>query len=271
MSNSKNRPTTTEIDKDWKWDLVVCIFIIVSVIDVFVDYLFPLTESEKWFLRAVDLVSITILLYDYIKRLSHSKAKKSFMVNHWYEIPAMMPLIITGAPEIASSGVLSYIRFIAIFRLIRLYNLWSYIRGGELLILATLSAISIVFGALGIYITEVGKPGANIANLNDAFWWSIETITTVAYGEYYPVTNFGKIVAGIMMFAAIGFLWTFVGLLGSTLVSGRTKEKDSKRPTTVLGETKAMIKRRIDSVEELDRNEIEDLIRIIRSLNSSMS
>lgn len=114
----------------------------------------------------------------------------------------------------------------------------------------------------------MGAPGANISNLNDAFWWSIETITTVVYGEYYPVTDYGKIVAGIMMFAAIGFLWTFVGLLGSTLVSSRTKENDSKKSSTVVDETKEMIKRKIDTVTTLDNNEIEDLIRMIRLLNS---
>jgi hypothetical protein len=67
----------------------------------------------------------------------------------------------------------------------------------------------------------------------------------VAYGEYYPVTDYGKIVAGIMMFAAVGFHWASVGLLGSTLVvSSKTKEKiDSKRSSTVIDETKEIIKK----------------------------
>jgi len=266
--NNKQRTTTIKAE-DWRWDLLVSILIIASVLVVFADYLFPLTESEKWILRVIDLGSVSVLVIDYVKRLRHSKNTKGFMLKHWYELPAMLPLFVTGSPEIASSGILVYIRFIAIFRLIRLYNLWSYIKGGELLILATLSTISIIFGALGIYITEVGAPGANISNLNDAFWWSIETITTVAYGEYYPVTDYGKIVAGIMMFAAIGFLWTFVGLLGSTLVSLKTKEKMvSKRSSSVVDETKEIIKRKIETVDTLDQKEIEDLVRIIRLLNS---
>lgn len=266
--NNRQRTTITNIE-DWRWDLIVSILIIASVLVVFADYMFPLTESEEWVLRIIDLGSVSILVIDYIKRLRLSKNTKVFILRHWYELPAMLPLFVTGSPEITSSGILDYLRFIAIFRLIRLYNLWSHIRGGELLILATLSAISIIFGALGIYITEVGAPGANISNLNDAFWWSIETITTVAYGEYYPVTNYGKIVAGIMMFAAIGFLWTFVGLLGSTLVSSKVKEKaDSKRSRTVLDETKEVIKRKIETVDTLDPKEIEDLVSLIRLLNS---
>ena len=267
VSKLNKRLRTAKKPEDWRWDLLVAVLIIVSVLVVFADYLFPLTESEKWILRVIDLSSVIIIIIDYIKRLRLSNDWRSFILKHWYELPAMLPLFVTGAPEIASSGILSYIRFIAIFRLIRLYNLWYYIKGGELLVLATLSAISIIFGALGIYITEVGQPGANISNLNDAFWWSIETITTVAYGEYYPVTDFGKIVAGVMMFAAIGFLWTFVGLLGSTLVSTRKKQEEASGPATVVNEIKEIIKEKIEYVEEMDMNEMEDLIRIIRSLN----
>ena len=80
----------------------------------------------------------------------------------------------------------------------------------------------------------------------------------MAYGEYYPVTDYGKIVVGIMMFAAIEFLWTFVELLGSTLVSLKTKEKsDSKGSSTMIDEAKEMIRRKIENVETLDPNERE--------------
>jgi voltage-gated potassium channel len=171
-------------------------------------------------------------------------------------------------------GILSYIRFIALFRLVRLYNIWTYIRGGEVVLLATLSIISIIFGALAIYLAEAGKPEANITSLYDAFWWSIETITNVAYGEYYPVTALGRFVASVMMFAAIGFVWTVVGIIGSNLVARKIKEKETKSstPTTrVMDDVKNTVKSRIDSIEDLKSTEIEDLIRIIRSLNSKQS
>jgi hypothetical protein len=89
-----------------------------------------------------------MLFIDYIKRLLNSRDKGSFILKHWYEIPAMMPLIITATPVLADSGILSYIRFIALFRLIRLYNIWTYIKGGEVVLLDTLSIISVIFGAL---------------------------------------------------------------------------------------------------------------------------
>ena len=181
-SNTKILTSEEQKEKGWWWNLFITIVIISSVIVVFIDYLFPLTESQTLYLWIFDLISVSILFVDYMRRLRSSESKTRFILRHWYEIPAMMPLIVTSTPFLAS-GILGYIRFIALFRLVRLYNIWTYIRGGEVVLLATLSIISIIFGALAIYLAEVGNPGANITSLYDAFWWSIETITTVAYGD----------------------------------------------------------------------------------------
>jgi voltage-gated potassium channel len=105
---------------------------------------------------------------------------------------------------------------------------------GEVVLLGALSRISIIFGALAIYLAEAGTPDANITSLYDAFWWSIETITTVAYGEYYPVTALGRFIASIMMFAAIGFVWTVVGIIGSNLVARKIKEREQRSSTSSI-------------------------------------
>ena len=63
------------------------------------------------------------------------------------------------------------------------------IKGSEILLFSSLAVVTIVFGSFGIYFVESPNPEASIDNLHDAFWWSIETITTVAYGEYYPITS----------------------------------------------------------------------------------
>ena len=78
-----------------------------------------------------------------------------------------------------------------------------------------------------------------------------------------------------MMFSAIGFVWTAVGIIGSNLVARKIKEKETKSstPTTtrVMDDIKNTVKSRIDSIEDLESTEIEDLIRIIRSLNSKQN
>jgi len=224
---------------------IIAISTIASLILVFVDFIFPLTETERIYLRLFDFIVVVILAVDFYARIRNSEDKLKYILRHLYEFPAMMPLLITGVGD--ASSVLYYLRFIALFRLVRLYNIMG------------LSTISIIFGAFGIYLVEAGKPDSTINNLHDALWWSVETITTVAYGEYYPVTATGRIIATVMMFAAIGFLWTFVGLLSSVLVSRRLKKSQSTT-TTVVNDTKTLIKNRIDGVENLSDEDLEDLL-----------
>jgi voltage-gated potassium channel len=127
----------------------------------------------------------------------------------------------------------------------------SYIEGSEVIVLASVSAVTIIFGAFGIYLAESGRPDSTINNLYDALWWSIETITTVAYGEYYPVTEVGRIISSLMMFAAIAFPWIFVGILGPRIVAKRVKEKEngdgSTSHTILLDKTKEFIKSKVDT------------------------
>jgi voltage-gated potassium channel len=154
-------------------------------------------------------------------------------------------------------------RYLALFRLGRLYNLVFMIRGSEIILLSAAAIVTIIFGSFGIYVAESPNPEASIHSLYDAFWWAIEIITTVAYGEYYPITLTGRIIAGVLMFAAIGILWTVVALVTAKLVERRVKQASSG----IIQDTKEMIKDKIDVVERLDSKELEELIRLIRGLN----
>jgi voltage-gated potassium channel len=179
----------------------------------------------------------------------------------------MVPLIVYGVVDSTAivESTIGTVRFLALFRLARLYNIALMIRGSEILLLSTLAIVSVIFGTIGIYIVESPDPHANIRSLYNAFWWSIETMTTIAYGEYYPVTASGRIIATFLMLAGIGILWSVVATVTSKLVELKLKKEKN---TTIMVGVKSSIKDKIDNVEKLSPEEINDLIRLIRSLNS---
>jgi voltage-gated potassium channel len=228
--------------------IIIAVLTVASIIVVFVTFLFPLSKEQIWIMYVFDLVVTGILVIDFIERFKSSSKKASFLIAHWYEYPAMIPLIVYGVVDgtVIVESTIKTVRFLVFFRLVRLYNIALVIKGSEILLLCSLAVATVVFGAVGIYIAESPNPDSSINNLYDAFWWSIETITTVAYGEYYPVTSLGRLISGVLMFAAIGILWSVVAMITSKLVEGRIK-KDTKR-TTVVEETKSVIKDKIDNI-----------------------
>ncbi|MGA7005935.1 MAG: ion channel [Nitrososphaeraceae archaeon] len=248
-----------------KWiDIIVAFLTVISLVIVMIDYILTLSASQKLTVYLFDLAVVICLAWDFSSRIKASSHKTSYILKHWYEFPAMLPLILYTVVDTSTFiGVIIHnLRFITFFRVIRLYNLLSLIGGSEFILLAGFSIFAIVFGAIGIYLVEPGSPGANIKNLDDAFWWSVSTISTVGYGDVYPVTTEGRIIATIIMFAGIGILGTFISTVGAKLIS----EKLKKDVFTVRDDTKRLIKERINKIEVLNQKDFDLLIRIMKDL-----
>ena len=82
--------------------------------------------------------------------------------------------------------------------------------GFDIVVPSILVIVIIIFGGIGVYLAEHDHPGANITDLGDAFWWAVETITTVGYGDYTLVITIGRIIAIFVMFSGIGIVLTLV-------------------------------------------------------------
>jgi voltage-gated potassium channel len=82
--------------------------------------------------------------------------------------------------------------------------------------------------ALAALDAERGDPDANILDFGDALWWAITTMTTVGYGDRYPVTTTGRIVAGGLMVGGIALLGTVTATLASLLIERVADESQAE-------------------------------------------
>jgi voltage-gated potassium channel len=86
-----------------------------------------------------------------------------------------------------------------------------------------LAALLIIFSYISILQFETA-PESNIKTAEDALWWSYVTITTVGYGDKFPVTTEGRVVGVILMTAGVGLFGTFTGLISSWFVGEKKRE-----------------------------------------------
>lgn len=248
------------------WNILIATFTIISLLIILLTIFYPFKDPQLLAIYIFDLLVTTFLAIDFYFRIRTSPHKLRYVIGHWYELPAMIPLALLGgldALAVTHNPVLSF-KLIAFFRVARLYNLVRYIKNNEVFLLTGMAAVTIIFGAIGTYFAESGSKDANITSLDDAFWYAIESITTVAYGEFYPTTALGRVISSLLMFAAIGIVWTLGALVVSKMVEKRIKEA----PVSLLDETKTVIKNRIDEIEKLSIEELEILITMIRSLRN---
>jgi voltage-gated potassium channel len=207
-------------------DIAVGMLVIASLLSVIIYYSFTLQPNQELAVYVFDLAIVILLVIEFYYRLKASGEGSKFLVKHWYALPAMLPLVLFAYVDYQVPGVdLSLLSFITFFRLFKLYYLLRHFRRNEFAYLTAFLAITIIFSSISILFVEPSNPQASIVNIGDALWWSISTMTTVAYGDVYPVTIEGKVIAVILMFAGIGILWTFVAAVSSKLVAEKIEKK----------------------------------------------
>jgi voltage-gated potassium channel len=160
--------------------------------------------------------------------------------RHWHYVATHWPsLMVVVVPPL---------RVIFSVRLIR-----SVFRRGHLERFLAVALLLVVNGAVAVYFYERHAGGSNIHTLGDSLWWAMVTVTTVGYGDYYPVTTLGRIAALFIMAIGILTLAVVTAQVASSFVdqgSRRRAAADGARsePTEV---SLAELAERLDRIEEL--------------------
>ena len=96
---------------------------------------------------------------------------------------------------------------------------------GTFTAVSIIAVLMILFSSIAILQVE-DQPNSNIKSAEDALWWSYVTITTVGYGDKYPVTTEGRLIAAVLMTVGVGLFGTFTGFLASWFVAERKKSEE---------------------------------------------
>ena len=152
-----------------------------------------------------------------IPRLGKLSSWISFLRVNWLSILA------TLVPAFRSLRVL---RVLIVLRGIAPYMITRTHKVG--LIVAVSLPLVLYTASISVFEAERYAEGSNIQSFGDALWWSLVSVTTVGYGDSFPVTTEGRAVAGLLMFVGIGLFSSLTALLAAWVVKGSREEDNSK-------------------------------------------
>ena len=133
--------------------------------------------------------------------------------------------------------VLPFLRPLRLLRLITLLSVLNRYAGQSLrgrvaiYVIGSTSLVMLV-ASLAVLDAEREVEGATIRTFGDAFWWALTTVTTVGYGDRYPVSGTGRFVAGGLMLAGIALLGTVTASLASWLVQRVAEVEEASQAAT---------------------------------------
>ncbi|WP_298592616.1 ion channel [uncultured Rothia sp.] len=124
-------------------------------------------------------------------------------------------------------------RIVSFLAMIHLTTNRQYKRLSELAVkLFGYTAIFIIMFALAIYSVESSEPGSMIRDLPTAYWWTFTTLATVGYGDVYPVTGIGRVIAVVVMLYGVGMVAVATGALASWIIEKIGGREEQEYPAT---------------------------------------
>lgn len=191
--------------------------------------LFMSDQTLSAVLLLVNVVLVIFFAMDFLFRFFTAPSKSEYFIRGygWADLLSSLPF--------SQTNILRLFRLVKVYRLIKDYGFGrirqAVIRDRADSALFTLLFISILmleFGSLGLLAIEAPAPGANIVTASDALWYMVVTMSTVGYGDQYPVTLAGRILGAVVILIGVGIFGTLTGYLANFFLSPKRESEDKE-------------------------------------------
>lgn len=209
-----------------RFDIFIQFCIIVSLISFSLETLNNISEYFLNILNIIEIVTVTIFSIEYFLRVYLSEKKLSYVFSFYGLIDffAILPFYLSMGIDLRSIRVLRLMRLFRIFKLAGYSNamdtfLLSFNQiKKELVVFGVFSIIILYISSLGIHLLEKDVQPQHFGSIIDSFWWSIFTLTSIGYGDIYPITNAGKLLTSLIAIIGLGIVAVPTGLFASALL-----------------------------------------------------
>lgn len=224
--------------------------IVLNVISLILESYKEVRNSIGIYLELFETFSVIIFTIEYLSRLWTSDLNKNyngkilvkrlkfgFSTLGIIDLIAILPFYL---PFIFPFD-LGIIRILRLFRLLRIFKLSRYSKSlkiinsvfretkAELTITAFVAFILLILSSTLMYYIENDVQPENFASIGHSFWWAVATLTTVGYGDVYPITALGKVLSAAIALIGIGFVALPTGIISSAFIEKLQEQKMEKK------------------------------------------
>jgi voltage-gated potassium channel len=242
--STESRLDRWERRAEWPLTVAALLFLIA--------YAWPILDPElpssvRRTLGLVAWAAWALFVVDYLVRLALATERGKFFVRNIFD------LLVVALP------LLRPLRLLRLVTLLHVLNRHAggSLRGRVVVYVAGAASLILFVASLAILDAERGREGANIGTFGDALWWALTTVTTVGYGDRFPVTGTGRAVAAGLMLSGIALIGVVTATFASWLIEKVQEVEDAAQTATrrdieALTEEVAQLRRTLDATQVRD-------------------
>lgn len=206
--------------------------ILISIVTFSIETIPNLKPQTVTVLYAIEVFCVIIFTIEYLLRIYVADSKPRFIFSFFgiIDLLAILPFYLAFGVDLRSLRALRFLRLFRILKLVRYNKAMNHFTSAiktakeEILLFIFVTLILIYFSAVGIYYFENQAQPEHFTSIFDSLWWAIITLTTVGYGDVYPITVGGRVFTFFILMIGLGIVAIPTGIISSAL----TKSIDSK-------------------------------------------
>ena len=214
------------------FDLVIQALILVSAALFAIDTLPDLAPSTRTLVRRIELVIVLVFTAEYALRLWVAERRGEFATSFFgiVDLLAIVPFWLGLAVDTRSARLLRLLRLVQLLKLARYNRALRRLRRAlaiareEIVLYVGVTLVLLFLAAAGIWHFEHEAQPEVFASVFSSLWWAVVTLTTVGYGDAYPVTVGGRTFTFALLFVGIGIVTVPAGIVASALSRARELE-----------------------------------------------
>jgi len=216
--------------------IFIQVLILISIVTFTLETTPNLEPRTYTIINIIEVFCVLVFTLEYLLRIYVTERKLKFIFSFYgiIDLLAILPFYLSFGFDLRALRALRFLRLFRVFKLVRYNRALNHFNRAikssreEIFLFLFITLILIYFSAVGIYYFENEAQPEHFASILDSLWWAIITLTTVGYGDVYPITAGGKIFTFFILLIGLGIVAIPTGIISSALTKSVDPHEEEK-------------------------------------------